>query len=132
MSTQPQITKSRRFSLAPLIGALVPGRKRVAMTHHVRLLTEPIQFEEESLPSFVRVAMLALQWLALFILPGEFRASTTQLFVTDLAQERTPEELHGRERTPHEGKEIALPVCRKSEQRCVGMSDLCDVRSLTR
>jgi adhesin transport system membrane fusion protein len=59
MSTQPQITKSRRFSLAPLIGALVPWRKRVAMTHHVRLLTEPIQFEEESLPSFVRVAMLA-------------------------------------------------------------------------
>jgi hypothetical protein len=75
--------------------------------------------------------MLALQWLALLILPGELRASTTLLLVTDLAQKRTPEERHGRERTLHERKDIALPVCRKSEQRGVGMSDLCDVRSAT-
>ena len=80
----------------------------------------------------MRVTMLTLQWLALFILPGELRASTTLLRVTDLAQERTPEELHGRKRTLHERKDIALAVCRKSEQRCVGMSDLCDVRSVTR
>lgn len=59
MSSQPQITRGKRFSLGPMIGALVPGRKAMTPSHHVRLLTEPIQFEEESLPSFVRVALFA-------------------------------------------------------------------------
>ena len=66
MSNTP-ISKPRRLSLAPLIGARMPSRKP-GLTHHVRLLTEPIQFEEEALPSFIRVAMLAAATLVILFI----------------------------------------------------------------
>jgi hypothetical protein len=64
----------------------------------------------------VRVAMPAMQGLSIGVLPSEFRASTELLLIADPAQQRPPEEGHGRERSLHERKDIALLVGRERKQ----------------